>query len=71
MTKFEELEAIISGKKTKSDDSLEVAGSEPSKTPLLSCGDHETDPDITDMLYRKAKHQPNNGSGSAPWYSDF
>jgi hypothetical protein len=78
MTKFEELVDIISRKKNNdkknieknsiiSDDDLEleVAGSESSKMPLLSCGDNDMDMDLIDQLYRKPKHRPNDGSGAA------
>jgi hypothetical protein len=78
MTKFEELVDIISRKKNNdkknieknsiiSDDDLEleVAGSESSKLPLLSCGDDDMDMDLIDQLYRKPKHRPNDGSGAA------
>lgn len=71
MTKFEELVDIISRKKNNdkknieknsiiSDDDLEleVAGSESSKMPLLSCGDDDMDMDLIDQLYRKPKHRP-------------
>lgn len=77
MTKFEELTDIISRKKNKDNHSsavdvdnkgeLEVAGSEGSKTPLLSCGDDETDPGLLDQLHRSAKTKPNDGSGAASW----
>jgi len=83
MTKFEELTNIIARNKNKgkgkakdkneldSDDKLEVAGSEGTKQPLISCGDDETDPDLLDQLHFKAKYKPNSGSGSAPWDSDY
>jgi hypothetical protein len=83
MIKFEELQEIIARKKNKNkdknselnndndDDSLEVAGSEGTKQPLLSCGDDETDPDLLDQLRFKAKYRPNDGTGSAPWDSDY
>ena len=76
MTKFEELQEIISKKMIKNsklenvnkeEELLEVAGSESSKTPLLSCGDDEIDGSIVDDLYRKSKHRPNDGSGAASW----
>ena len=50
MTKFEELQDIIARNKNKNsklknvnkeEELLEVAGSESSKTPLLSCGDDD------------------------------
>lgn len=80
MTKFEELQEIIARKKNKGnvadplhqdEDELEVAGSEVTKQPLLSCGDDETDPDLLDQLHFKAKYRPNDGSGSASWDSDY
>ncbi|MGI0032131.1 MAG: hypothetical protein ACRD97_02540 [Nitrososphaeraceae archaeon] len=56
MTKFEELMNIIAGNKRKQnnnrneldnyDNQLEVAGSESSKTSLLSCGDDDIDGSI-------------------------
>jgi hypothetical protein len=75
MTKFEELTDIIARKKNKNenkteldnDDNLEVAGSESSKTPLISCGDDEMDMDLVDQLYRKPRNVPNRGEGSAAW----
>jgi hypothetical protein len=76
MTKFEELMDIISRKKNKGNTSvdidnkeekLEVAGSEGSKTPLLSCGGDDIDMDLVDQLYRKGKYRPNDGSGAASW----
>jgi hypothetical protein len=75
MTKFEELQEIISGKKNKDRNSpdvdnkeeLEVAGSESSKTPLLSCGDDETDMDLIDQLYFKPKHKPLMGEFAEKW----
>ena len=77
MTKFEEPMDIISRKKNKdkisksdvniSQDKLEVAGSEGSKTPILSCGEDDMDMDLVDQLYRKGKHRPNDGSGAARW----
>jgi len=82
MTKFEELVDIINHKRSSENknisvgneldqNELEVAGSESSKTPLLSCGDDEIDGSIIDVLYRKAKHKPNEGFGSAPWDSGY
>jgi len=84
MTKFEELTDIISKKKNKaanyskvrtSDDDnneeLEVAGSESSKTPLLSYANDETDPDLLDQLHRSIKTKPNDGSGASSWDSDY
>ena len=84
MTKFEELTDIISKKKNKaanyskvrtSDDDnneeLEVAGSESSKTPLLSYANDETDPDLLDQLHRSIKTKPNDGSGAFSWDSDY
>lgn len=64
MTKFEELIDIISRKKNKDKNSklenvdkqeelLEVAGSEGSKTPFISCGDDEIDGSIIEELYKK------------------
>ena len=68
MTKFEELQNIITRNKNKNNgknselvndnvDSLEVAGSESSKTPLLSCGDEEIDGSIVDDLGKLDKEQ--------------
>ena len=79
MTKFEELMDIISRKKNTdsqiSDDrtkeELEVAGSESSKTPLISCGDDQTDPDLLGQLHRSIKTKPNDGSGASSWDSDY
>jgi trehalose-6-phosphatase len=84
MTKFEELQDIIARNKNKGkakdknyeldsddDNELEVAGSEGTKQPLISCGDDETDPDLLDQLHRSYKTKPNNGSNSAPWDSDY
>lgn len=48
-------------------DSLEVAGSESSKTPLLSCGDDDIDMDLIDQLYRKPKHKPLEGQFAESW----
>ena len=75
MTKFEELTDIIARKKNKNenkteldnDDNLEVAGSESSKTPLLSCGDDDIDGSIIDELYKKAKHKPLEGQFAESW----
>lgn len=76
MTKFEELQEIITRNKNKGkndnnceldNDSLEVAGSEGTKKPLISCGDDETDPDLLDQLRFKAKYRPNDGSNAASW----
>lgn len=76
MTKFEELMDVISRKKNKAkgkveleheDDSLEVTGSESSKTPLLSCGDDDMDMDLIDQLYRKPKHKPLEGQFAESW----
>jgi hypothetical protein len=66
VSKFEELKDIIARKKNKNDNSesdvdnleIEVAGSESSNAPLLSCGDDETDMDLIDQLYRIPKHKP-------------
>lgn len=68
MTKFEELMDIITRKKNKvkgnvdqqdnDDDSMEVAGSEGTKQPLISCGDDDIDGSIIDDLYRKPRHKP-------------
>lgn len=59
MTKFEELETIISRKRnidkaknSEVNDGLEFAGAETSKTPLLSCGD-----DIDDNLVNTTRTQ--------------
>jgi hypothetical protein len=75
MTKFEELTDIISRKKNKDKTStdvnnkeeLEVAGSESSKTPLLSCGDNDIDGSIIDDLYRKSRHKPLMGEFAEKW----
>jgi hypothetical protein len=74
MTKFEELMDIISREKNKDQknnsaeiDSLEVAGSESSKTPLLSCGDDDIDGSIIDDLYRKPRHKPLMGEFAEKW----
>lgn len=81
MTKFEELMDIISRKKNKDKDdpgqiftegdSLEVAGSEGSKSPLLECGTDETDPGLLDQLHISAKTKPTDGTGAASWDSDW
>lgn len=80
MTKFEELPEAISRRNKKNnsysadfdkEEELEVAGSESSKRPLLSCGDDEIDGSIIDDLYRKSKHRPNDGSGAASWDSSW
>lgn len=76
MTKFDDIMDIISRKKNlktgndysvSEQNSLEVAGSEGSKTPLLECGDDNTDMDLVDQLYRKGKYRPNDGSGGSSW----
>jgi len=75
MTKFEGLTDIIARKKNKNenkteldnDDNLEVAGSESSKTPLLSCGHDDMDMALVDQLYRKPKHKPLEGFGAESW----
>lgn len=79
MTKFEELQEIISGKKNKDRNSpdvnnkeeLEVAGSESTRAPLVATADEELDPDIIDMLYTKPRNVPNRGEGSSAWDSDY
>lgn len=79
MTEFEELRDIISRKKNKNSnldnvyvkEDLEVAGSETSKTPLLSCGDEEIDGSIVDDLYRKSKHKPLEGQFAQKWDQDY
>lgn len=85
MTKFEELMDVISRKKNSSlkgsdtrtlnteeeNDSLEVAGSESSKRPLISCAGDQTDPDLLDQLHRSIKTKPNDGSGASSWDSDY
>jgi hypothetical protein len=75
MTKFEELQDIIARKRNQTYNSevdnndleLEVAGSESSKTPLLSCGDDDMDMDLIDQLYRKPKHKPLEGQFAESW----
>ncbi|MGH9974098.1 MAG: hypothetical protein ACRD93_09400 [Nitrososphaeraceae archaeon] len=49
------------------DQDLEVAGTESTKVPLVSFASDETDMDLTDQLYFKAKHRPNDGSGTEGW----
>lgn len=84
MTKFEELTDIISKKKNKAvnyskvrppdddnNEQLEVAGSESTKTPLLSTGDDETDPDLIDQLYRSNRNRVPRGEGASSWDSDY
>lgn len=75
MTKFEELSELIA-RRNKNQNSeldvdnveeLEVAGSETSKSPLLSCGDDEIDGSIIDDLYRKAKYKPLMGEFAEKW----
>lgn len=74
MTKFEELMDIISNKKNKGkleqenndNNQLEVAGSESTKSPLISFGDDETDMSLTDQLYR-SRHKPLMGERSSLW----
>lgn len=77
MTKFEELMDVISRKKNSSlkgsdtrtlnteeeNDSLEVAGSESSKRPLISCADDQTDPDLLDHFTGQSR--PNQTTGQA------
>ncbi len=85
MTKFEELTDIISHNKNKDkklakkifdddkedyDIELEVSGSESSRAPLVATASEEQDPDIIDMLYTKARHKPNDGSGAVYWDQD-
>jgi hypothetical protein len=76
MTKFDDLVAIITHNKNKDkpsaevDSLLEVAGSECSKTPLLSCGNEKMDGSIIYDLYRKAKHKPLEGQFAQKWDSD-
>lgn len=80
MPKYEELTDAISRKKNSSlkgaekrarvedeDQDLEVAGTESTKVPLVSFASDETDMDLTDQLYFKAKHRPNDGSGTEGW----
>jgi hypothetical protein len=75
MTKFEELQDIIARKRNQTYNSevdnndleLEVAGSESSKTPLLSCGDDDMDMDLIDQLFRKPKHKPLEGQFAESW----
>ena len=78
MTKFEELMDIIARKKNRNkgkvaqedDDSLEVAGSEGTKQPLISCGDEDIDGSIIDDLYRKPRHRPLMGEFAQKWDQD-
>jgi hypothetical protein len=75
MTKFEELQDIIARKRNQTYNSevdnndleLEVAGSESSKMPLLSCGDDDIDGSIIDDLYRKPRHKPLMGEFAEKW----
>jgi hypothetical protein len=76
MTKSEELMDIIVRNKNKGknseldkdgDDSLEVAGSEGTKQPLISCGDKEMDGSIIHDLYRKPRHKPLMGEFAEKW----
>jgi hypothetical protein len=82
MTKFEELTDIISHNKNKStkkiieydkqdDIELEVSGSESTRAPLVAFANEETDPDIINTLYTKARHKPNDGFGASAWESDY
>jgi hypothetical protein len=82
MTKFEELTDIISHNKNKStkkiieydkqdDIELEVSGSESTRAPLVASANEETDPDIINTLYTKARHKPNDGFGASAWDSDY
>lgn len=84
MTKFEELTDIIPKKKNKAanhskvrapdddnNEQLEVAGSESAKTPLLSTGDDETDPDLIGQLYRSNRNRVPRGEGASSWDSDY
>jgi hypothetical protein len=83
MTKFEELsEAISKRNKNKKNTSystdadkeeeeeLEVAGSESSKRPLLSCGDDDIDGSISDDLYRKPRYKPLMGEFAENYSKD-
>jgi hypothetical protein len=75
MTKFEELSEAITRKRNQTynfevdynDLELEVAGSESSKTPLLSCGDDDIDGSIIDDLFRKPRHKPLMGEFAEKW----
>jgi hypothetical protein len=75
MTEFDELSEAITRKRNQTYNSevdnndleLEVAGSESSKTPLLSCGDDYIDGSIIDDLYRKPKHRPLMGQFAEKW----
>ena len=81
MTKFEELIDIITRNKNKNkgkneslkqeedqqEDEIEVAGSEPTKRPIISFGDDQTDMDLIDQLYFKPKHKPLEGQFADRW----
>jgi hypothetical protein len=77
MSKFEELsEAIARKNKNRNSEleahkeeelELEVAGTELTNVPLLSCGDDENDMDHIDQLYFKPKHKPLMGEFAEKW----
>lgn len=83
MTKFDELMDIITRNKNKStkkiivddkqddDIQLEVSGSESTRAPLVASANEETDPDIINTLYTKARHKPNDGFGASAWDSNY
>lgn len=85
MTKFEELEEIVTrnknqNKKKQPDsdnellvpglDSIETGTGRGSGQPHIDFADEETDMSIIDQLYR-GKHKPNNGSGASSWDSTW
>jgi hypothetical protein len=83
VTKFDELMDIITRNKNKStkkiivddkqddDIQLEVSGSESTRAPLIASANEETDPDIINTLYIKARHKPNDGLGASAWDSNY
>jgi hypothetical protein len=83
VTKFDELMDIITRNKNKStkkinvddkqddDIQLEVSGSESTRAPLVASANEETDPDIINTLYTKARHKPNDGFGASAWNSNY
>lgn len=73
MTKFEELSETVTRSKNKSkiahsdngiEENLEVAGSEITKSPLISFGDYETDMDLIYHLCLKGKYKQPEGQSA-------
>jgi len=59
----------IAEDKEDDDIELEVSGSESTRAPLVAAANEDTDPDIINTLYTKARHKPNDGSGASSWDS--